>query len=145
MSPSSDRSTERSRDSVHLVDVVCWNSAIPLVVCCCFVASRKRQATTMVRRCMYLQDFTQRLLRSAQLAFNSRNHTIGHLLVSVTCHCQILVDELMARPLTAALFSATFSAGNNTSNGCSCPIAINCLLSTLHFQVCCRSNKSLCW
>jgi hypothetical protein len=74
----------------------------------------------------------QRPLRRAQLAFNSRRHTMRHPLASVTCHYQTLVDEVKARPLTAALFTATFSSGNKMSNGYGCSAVSNCLLSTLH-------------
>ena len=71
-----------------------------------------------------------------QLASVSWSNVTRHPLVSVTCHCQTLVDETMARPHRNF---ATFS-GIDLLTGLGCPASSICFLST--YVACCKFDRS---
>ena len=89
-------------------------------------------------------EIAQQLLRRAQLAFRYWPNATSHPLVSVTCHCQTLVDDDDTTPDRCAINCNVFQALTcRTDVAAQLPAIAFCLRCI--FQVCCCSYKSLCW
>lgn len=96
-------------ETIHMVDIITSLElsdfdGCPLLLRSLVQASSDNNGTPFSSPAKVIQQ----PLRRAQLACNCRSNATRHPLVSVTRHCQTLGDDLVARPLTAVLFIATF-------------------------------------